>query len=73
MAWLWLSHPLQREFAALADECHLAVAIRAERERTVSEGETLYVMVMPTRSATAVPLLAGLFDGAEDTVWQPPS
>jgi len=49
----------------------LRVAIRAEREGTVPEGETLYVTVLPTQSPTAVPLPAGLFDGAEDTVWQP--
>jgi hypothetical protein len=51
----------------------LRIAIRAERERTVPEGETLYVTVLPTQSATAVSLPAGLFDDAENTVWQPPS
>jgi hypothetical protein len=49
----------------------LRAAIRAEREGTVPEGETLYVTVLPTQSATAVPLPAGLFAAAADTVWQP--
>lgn len=49
----------------------LRVAIRAEREGTVPEGETLYATVLPTEAATAVPLPAGLFDAADDTVWQP--
>lgn len=50
----------------------LRVAIRAEREGLVPEGETLYVTLLPTLSARAVPLPAELFAGADDTVWRPP-
>jgi hypothetical protein len=51
----------------------LRVAVRAHREGTVPEGETLYVTVLPTLSRKAAPLPPELFGGDRDTVWRPPA
>jgi hypothetical protein len=51
----------------------LLAAFRAEEEGTVPTGERLFVTVLPTLSATAVPVPPTLFAGSDDMLWQPPA
>ena len=49
----------------------LRVAVEAEREGTVPQGETIFVSLLRTESPTASQLPRGLFEGPDDEAWSP--